>query len=219
MKYSLVMRVFILSIIFLPGTLFGQPSSLRDSLTLAFTEEPRFVAKIETRNSFITGNPVQFRGVKAGYQFGETVVLGVGYHWLSSKLKQPLVVNTADGQQTVDARIRFDYVSPHFEYTFYRKNNWLISLPVQIGFGRSSLEHQWDGEKRKTKFGSVILYEPAMSVEYRVLKYIGLGAGIGFRLMLLNNQSIDENFNSPTFSLRVRVLFGKMYRDWVSNKE
>jgi hypothetical protein len=219
MRYSLTMRVFFLPLLFLPSVLLCQPSSLKDSLSAAFDEAPRLVVRFETRNSFVTGKPAHVRGLKAGYQFGETVVLGVGYHWLERKLTQELVVNTPDGQEVVDAEIRMDYVSAHFDYTFYRQNNWYVSIPVQLGFGRSSLEYDLEGDSRKTRFGSMVLYEPAMSVEYRLLKYIGLGAGVGYRLMLLNNKGIDGNFNSPTYSLRVRLLLGKIYQDWVRNNE
>lgn len=219
MRNSFQMRVFFLFLILLPLSGYAQPSQLRDSLAAAFDQPPRFVIRLETRNSFVTGRPVHVRGVKAGYQFGDKVTMGFGYHWLDRTIREPIEVNTQDGVQTIHAKVKFDYVAPFFEYSFYQKQHWYISIPVQIGFGRSSLHYEVDGEKKQTRFGSMLLYEPAMSVEYRFLRYFGVGAGVGFRLVLVGNRDIDANFNSPTYALRIRILLGKLYRDTIGKDE
>ena len=160
------------------------------------------MGRLEARTSFITGQPVQIRGLQAGANFGNRVILGVGYHWLQSRLTS---VNDEGEQQ----RLLFRFAAPFFEYSFLYKKRWVVSIPLRIGIGGSSVESEVGNVDR----GGVFLYEPAMSIEYQFLKYFGIGVGAGYRLMLVNNKAIDQNFNSPVYLFKFRVQFGKLYSD------
>jgi len=44
------------------------------------------------------------------------------------------------------------------------------------------------------------------------LKILGVGIGLGYRIMLKNNRAIDQQFTSPVYALRVRLIFDELYR-------
>jgi hypothetical protein len=46
-----------------------------------------------------------------------------------------------------------------------------------------------------------------MIVEYQVLGLFGFGGGIGYRLMLKGNRELEQQFTSPMYVIRFRVLF------------
>ena len=181
---------------------FSQPASLGDTLNFAFSHKPKFMGRLEARTSFITGEPVQVRGLQAGANFGNRVIIGVGYHWLQSRL-------TSVNHEGEKQRLLFRFAAPFFEYSFLYKKRWVVSIPLRIGIGGSSVESVAGYVDR----GGVFLYEPAMSIEYQFLKYFGIGIGAGYRLMLINNKAIDRNFNSPVYLFKFRVQFGKLYSD------
>jgi hypothetical protein len=181
----------------------AQPVNLADSLSEVFKQKPKFTAKLDSRNSFITGNSAQIRGVKAGLSFGNRMMVGVGYNWLGTEFRENIF--TPDGLRL--GTIRFSYVAPFIEYVFYKKNNWQGDIPVQIGFGRSKYTYENEGTTKSIYNNPVILYEPSMIIEYQVLGLFGFGGGIGYRLMLKGNRDMDQQFTSPMYVLRFRILF------------
>jgi len=58
-----------------------------------------------------------------------------------------------------------------------------------------------------------------MIVEYKILKLIAVGGGIGYRLMLIENNELGKRFTSPFYMVRLRLLpeewvrLGKKWRD------
>ena len=56
-------------------------------------------------------------------------------------------------------------------------------------------------------------YEPAITFQYRLLKYFGAGFGIGYRLMVVPNQQLNEKFTSPVYIFKTRIYFQDILRD------
>lgn len=179
----------------------AQVVNLSDSLKKAWSYSPNFSAKLDSRHSFITGKSARIFGVKAGISWNKTFSIGLGYSWLSSEL-----IGYSDDLLMEPGRIRFRFVGPYLDYRFYKKGPWEARIPAQIGFGKSFLEREVDGEVTRFKEGSTMLYEPAMVVEYSVLGIVGFGGGIGYRLMLVNNKELDQRFTSPIYMFWVRLI-------------
>jgi hypothetical protein len=207
-RYSLVVITVVSN-----TDLHAQKINLSDSLAFYFKMPAVPALKLDTRNSFITGSNVRIYGVKAGLIFGKRISVGIGYNWLGSKEERKFV---EEGTNTsYDAKLRFSFVSPYIEYVFYQKRALSMSIPVQIGFGYSKL-HYYDGDGNLQVVSKqfVAMYEPAMTIEHRFLKYFAAGGGVGFRLMLKNNTALDERFSAPIYLLRFRILFEELYRDF-----
>ncbi len=147
-------------------------------------------------------------GIKAGLSFNNQLTIGIGYNWLSDRFYQNAMVNG----ELRELRLRFRYIAPFIEYSFYRKGNWEATIPLQIGFGRSFLQSDKTKNKYTTHRGSFVVYEPVMTVEYKFFNLIGVGGGLGYRIMLKNNRQIDQHFGSPVFVLKIRLIFGEAFR-------
>lgn len=203
------MRTFLFALLFLFSCpCFGQMISLRDSLAKAFDSEPRLVAHLNGRFSLVSGRGARFQGVKVGFAFGEQLELGMSYNWLASRKRlNPL-------EETFSDEARFRYVAPYITFRFMFREHWRISTPVQLGIGQSYLVRNFPEEgSEKRGFGASVIYEPGMRIEYLFLKYFRVGAGVGYRLMLLNNKEINYAFTAPTFSILFGADFGKIIDD------
>ncbi|MFZ6051881.1 outer membrane beta-barrel protein [Halocola ammonii] len=201
------------------GVISAQPASLSDSLKAAFSGEPSFTARLDTRNSFITGRSARIRGVKAGVTYENVIGYGLGFNWLASDFETIYEFEAEERTFEREADLHYFYFSPYLDYTFYRKNKWYVTIPVQFGIGWSNLTYKdQNEEKQRTKSGLMVSYEPAMAVEYRLLKYLGLGVGVGYRLMIVNNEPTNYQFTSPVYLLKVRVLFSEIYKDLIRDE-
>jgi len=186
----------------------AQTINLSDSLRHVFRQKPMPTAKLDTRNSFISGRSVRVRGVKAGISFGKRMTLGLGYNWIANGVEES--IPTYSGEIITDVELR--YIAPFIEYSFYKKGNWEAVVPVQLGFGKSFLQYKMFGSKQRLFENSVILYEPGMNIEYKIMNLIGIGAGLGYRIMLKNNKDIDHSFTSPVYVIRFRLIFDEIYK-------
>jgi len=190
----------------------AQRVNLSDSLYQVLQGSTTFVLKLDTRNSFVTGRSAQIWGVKTGVSFQKRLNLGVYFSWLRSRIEVP---RTNDSEAPLD-RLKFFSFGVFAEYSFYRKGPWEATIPVQLGLGKTYLS---DPARNRYMEGSVMVYEPAMIVEYKILKLIAVGGGIGYRLMLIENNELGKRFTSPFYMVRLRLLpeewvrLGKKWRD------
>ena len=56
-------------------------------------------------------------------------------------------------------------------------------------------------------------YEQSITAEYRVLKYLGLGFGLGYRFVVYNKTAINEKLSAPVYIARLKLYFGDIYKD------
>jgi hypothetical protein len=201
-------RLLVYVLCLISGFVHGQRVSLSDSLYQVTRGEKTAVLKLDTRNSFITGRSAQVWGVKAGVSFQKRLSIGWHVSWLHTRIEQPL----PDEPGNPVARVRMVTTGPFAEYVFYRKGPWEATIPVQLSWGKSHLSWEQQRATVRTAAGNVLMYEPTMVVEYRVLNLFAFGAGVGYRLMLVNNREIDQRFTSPVYMLRLRVLTDELIR-------
>ena len=182
-------------------------AQLFDSIRTSFDYKPKFLLKFDTRNSFISNQYAKIHGIKVGLSFNKTTNIGIGYHWMPKRPLEPTLLNS----NKID--LKFGYAVAFFEYNFYKSKHWSAEIPVQIGLGKA----QYDDLDLAITIGSswIIIYEPAMTIEYKFLKYFGIGGGVGFRLAIKSNQQIKESFTAPEYILRFKIYFGDIYKEQI----
>lgn len=198
--------LFVLSPVLASGQLF-------DSIALFLQEEPRLIAKLDLRGSFVGNRGANFIGVKVGLEHAHRFQYGIGYSFLMAEIDGEA---TVDGLGSVPTRLRMGYVAPYVDYAFYQRGRWEIRLPVQLGFGSGSVRYKDpDGGSTVLKRTGLVIYEPAMTVQYRFLKYMAVGGGWGFRLVMHTRSGLGENLSAPIYLVGLRIFFGDIYRDLV----
>ncbi len=197
----------------------GTRAQLLDSIGMFLQERPRLTLGLDSRGSFISNQNVRMLGVKVGLEHGGRVRYGIGYSWLGTPVEREAEVLEEGVTRTVTTRVRLGLVTPYFSYAFYQRGPWEVSIPVQVGIGGGSLVYDdLQGNTRKLKQAFVFTYEPAMTVQYRFLKYFAVGGGLGYRLAF-TNASLDESLNAPVYIIGVRVFFGEVYKDLQGQEE
>lgn len=201
--YLGTMRIFFV-ILFCAAeiTLLAQPVNLQNSFKGVFEGKPKATAKWDTWGTFIGGRTFNTQALKVGAEFNETLVLGLGYNWLSNGVYRNTNVN--DSERLCEFELR--YFGPYAELDFFKSGHWKGTLPIQLGFGKSFLKYNdAEGNRVKLNEGHVILYEPAMSFSYDIANLFEVGAGFGYRIMLKNNNYIDQRLTSPNFVVRLSL--------------
>jgi len=187
-------------------------AQLLDSIAYFKQQEPRFVAKLDLRGSFISNRNVRIAGIKIGVEHDKRFQYGIGYSFLLSPVRKDRYIDADLGLRTT--RLRIGYIAPYVDYAFFQRGHWEVRLPVQIGFGSGSVVYEDNlGRKRKLHRTGLFLYEPAMTVQYRFLKYFGVGLGWGYRLVIFTRSGLDERISAPVYMFGLKVFIGELWKD------
>ncbi|HEU4719109.1 MAG TPA: hypothetical protein VFU15_14795 [Bacteroidia bacterium] len=176
-------------------------------------------ASFDTRNSFVSSRRAHVWGLKIGVAFSDRIELGIGHNFLDDHIYKNVYYTSADGSMRMtEADLRLWYSGVYAKYVYYTNRNWRFSImPVQIGFGSSRYIYS-DGRSELFRDKRMIaVYEPGISVSYKIVRWVGVGADLGWRYMLRDNPYIIENFNSPTYAFYVIVYWGEIYKDAFPN--
>lgn len=186
-------------------------AQLLDSIALFVQESPRPIVRLDIKGSFVSNHNVRLMGVKLGLEHARRFQYGVGYSFLFTPVERERAVHDRGGRPT---RLRLGYALAYVDYAFYQRGPWEVRIPVQLGVGRGSVVYDDDAGRKQRLFRSgVIIYEPCMTVQYRFLKYFGVGAGWGYRLVIRTRHSLDERLTAPIYTLGLRIFFEDLYRD------
>ena len=199
------MRTFLFILFF--GVVSHADAQMFDSIQQSFQYKPKFLLKFDKRNSFITNQYAKINGVKVGLSYNNTSKVGLGYHWMNKRLVKVNLPNRDS------AHLKFGYGIGFFEYAFFQNKHWIAEIPIQIGVGSASYNDKTTNSILANTW--MFIYEPAMTIEYRFLKYFGIGGGVGFRLVAKYNKEVKEKFTAPEYIFRFKIYFSDIYKEEV----
>jgi len=190
------------------------------SIKADIKKKPTFQYKFDSRSAFIGNRNANVWGIKIGLGYNKRIRFGLGYNYLKSRLPSKVNLISPLSSEPIKARLRMRYISLYFEYVYYRKNKWELSVPVQLGIGTTKyVSFTNPSQNYQTPGYLVVLYEPCLSVNYRVLPYIALGTEMGLRLALYKNNQIKEQLTAPIYVFKVLFYWSDMINHfWPNNK-
>lgn len=136
--------------------------------------------------------------------------MGLGYNQLIVPAKSTI----KDNDKLFNAELKYIYFSPYFEYVYYTSKRWEFNLSAQVGFGSGHYQYYNVEEDRtiKTKYSTILSYEPVMLIDYKIIRWFGVGTGVGYRLIFYKNSNIEEHLTSPVYVFKVKVYLGEIVR-------
>jgi len=211
------MRVFILLLLFLTYSFSliaqfnkekGHP--FESDFKKSFQSKPKLDVKFDNRFSFIRDNDVKTVGLKVGLSFNRKFKVGLGVNTMVLPVKSDIIKQ----EDTIAVKMEYTYLAPYIEYVYFSSKKWEFSLSTQLGIGGA--DHNYldnNGNKQKVNKTTIFSYEPATLIDYKIIKWFGIGTGIGYRLIFYKSPSgINQNFSSPEYVLKLKIYLGEIYR-------
>jgi hypothetical protein len=194
---------------------FSSEAQLFDTLRVLFGRKYSIDARLESRNSFINNQLISVSGVRLGLTFQRKFKLGGGLSWLDSPVKSEFAYTNSLGQSGSQTRfLKFLYLCYYLDFVFYKTKRWQLSVPIQAGTGLSWFQQRSDyhfnnGARKQL----LLLYEPGISVQFKVFKWVGLGSDIAYRFTARNHKRTADQLNSPTYSFKLLIWFDYLFYD------
>ncbi|KUG08347.1 hypothetical protein [Solirubrum puertoriconensis] len=172
----------------------------------------RVVFQFDQRFSLLQNELVGINGVKLGVEWRGRLRTGVGVYFLGSALptNAPAPFPLPAGTENT---VRFRYAALYGEYVLIGTPRWELSVPVQAGLGRYYVRYeQPDGSVYRTPRQHIWLVEPTLGGHMRVFRWVGVGAGAGYRQALLTNKNLENDISGAIFYGRVKLFLGDLYK-------
>ncbi len=204
MRYTLLI-VFIVTSVVVKG-------QFLDTFKVFLHSKPNIHARLESRNSFIKYGRAKISGVRLGLSFKRKLRVGIGYSWLDADVSDPIKITDAFGKPIiVDNHLKFGYACYYADFVFHKTKRWQLSIPIQVGTGMYWFQYSNGLQTIKSQKRLLLLYEPGISVQFKIFRWCGLGADIGYRFTLKNNKYIGEKLNSPTYAFKLLFWFDQLF--------
>lgn len=198
----------------LPLQLFSQ-----DTLTTSSFKRSFFFS-FDNSRTFIRGQNTVVNGFKTGIDVGKEYRIGLGFYSLAADIVDPITVKREGLPDTTRlAQLKFGWLAGTFEFIFLTKNKWQFSIPANIGIGNSYYEYFDESKSVKAKSGTIVLSEVGASGQYKIVKWAGLGFGLGLRNQLVANPQIAQQISSPFYVFKVKLFLGEIYRSVFPKKQ
>jgi len=211
------MRILLIFFIILPSFLFSQKKVVfENEFKESFHTKPKLDIKLDNRFSFIRDNDVKTIGFKVGLNFNRKFKVGLGVNQMLLPVEKKFLNQE---NVLVPVELEYFYFSPYFEYVYYNSKRWEFSLSTQLGIGGASYRFtDINGKKIKLVESTVLSYEPAMLIDYKIIRWFGIGTGVGYRLVYYKSPGIIEKFSSPVAVLKLKIYLGEIVRT-ITGKE
>jgi len=190
-------------------------SAFVDSIRYALKKKPTPEVMLDGRNSIINNYKVPIGGIKSGLDFNSILSIGIGYNWLRDGRINTTAVTRDIGKITFQRQTKIRYLSIYAQYVFYKTKHWEFAIMPQIGYGNTfynftdSLNTKNNYKSARTK---IFIYEPMMSGSYRIFKFGGVGADLGFRLAMSKKTIVKEVLSSPIYSFHIDIYWWTIYK-------
>jgi len=195
---------------------FPVKAQLLDTIQYSLHQKPKFFLTLASFNTFIDGQFANITRVKFGLNYNEKVRLGISISDLANNdVVTPIRVSENQYEYTTNGRLLFSNVGISAEYFFYNDYPWQFGVaPLNIGFGKARYEYYSRLHERGSSTPSemVIIYQPEISAQYSIFKWIGVGVTTGYRLTLYRSREATQNLNAPLFAIDIRLFVDEVYQ-------
>lgn len=181
-------------------------AQVMDSVKKALTYKPRIVFGLNGRISTVSGDPHRTMRLFTGLDYNKKVRFELAYNFMPLPAVNHETINTVDSLTQVNS---LNYLGLQVEYTFFRKNHWKLSYPLQIGIGRNRYTERINGDLRVASKLPVVPIELGVNAVYLFTDWVGLKAGMGVRM------SFGKSFSTlsgPYSNFGIALYAGELYR-------
>lgn len=166
-------------------------------LEINTTRKYKFIFQLDNRFSSIREADITILGAKAGIQYKRLTRLGLGGSFILS----PVNITYIDKKtgEISENTINFWYGSIFNDWILYKSHKLECFITEQIGYGKPHLTREVNDEIVNNINIPLYINEISGQANYRVLSWLGVGAGIGYRNIWNKHAALRSTFDAPIY--------------------
>jgi hypothetical protein len=163
----------------------------------------KFAFQLDNRFSSIRDRNVTVFGLKVGLQYKKLTRIGIG----SSFIVNPVYIDYFNKKIKTEEtnKISFWYFSVFNDWILFKNKKWECFATEQIGFGRPNFTKEINNDIVSDINVNLYVNEISGQVNYKFTKWIGLGAGVGYRNLLNKKSALNTTFDAPIYIAKIII--------------
>lgn len=175
-------------------------------------KKPRFILNFDARRQEVRGRIVRFFGLRAGIQERYNIY-ALGLYGLGDPFQESGVKLEDIGRDSVDVRSSLGYLSLTYERILFDTPKWQMSVPFMIGLGQADVDYKdTSGVYQPYREVRVVPLESGIRASYKVLFWLYLQGGLGYRKVIGPSPLVNAEFSGATWNFGLSIKFGKIYK-------
>jgi hypothetical protein len=164
----------------------------------------RFNFQLDNRFSKIRDNEVVIFGGKIGLQYKKLTRFGLG----TSFIINPVTVHYINKKTNTDAEniINFWYVSVFNDWILYKNNHIECFVTEQVGYGKPTFVKEISNDVVRETSTDLYVNELSGQVNYKILPWIGVGTGVGYRSLFNKKSVLTNTFDAPIYIFKIIIF-------------
>lgn len=188
-----------------------------DTIHYSLHQRPKYFFNITSFKSFLGNRFVNFFGFRMGVNYNKRVKFGLGFYSLDPQAVVSEITVQEDGQSVqTNGKLNARFFSVTAEYIFYSDYPWQFSVfPLELGVGGAHYKYNsrlGDGRQLETPDVGIVFYQPAVTAQYSILKWLGVAVGGGYRTTLYSSREVKQDFDSFTLNAGIKLFLDEAYR-------
>lgn len=172
---------------------------------------------LDANRSFILKNRTRFLGLRIGVEINDKHKFGFGFYGMESPIVLDRELNKDEFPNT-DGKVNFNfnYSGLFYEYVWLQTKRWELSSPLNFGVGDVDLFYNDTLQNKRVSLfnGGASVFITSGAVEYKITRWLALGAGAGYRFVFSRDENLIKGLNAPIYFYRVKILMGEVLRMW-----
>lgn len=163
----------------------------------------KFAFQFDNRFSKISENEIVIFGAKAGLQYKKLTRFGLGCSFIANPVTVINFNKRLNANET--NKINFWYFSVFNDWIIYKSKHWEVFATEQIGFGKPNFVKEINEDIVSDFSANLFVNEVSAQVDYKVLPWVGFGAGFGYRNILNPKERLRATLNAPIYIVKLIV--------------
>lgn len=207
-----------ISLVLIATAFLAIPLSSAQELTDSSKRKTEIFFAFDARNSFVASKDVRIGGFKIGLELRDRYRFGLGVYSMDPPIFAPVLKNKGkSNEEFFIYRIEFSYLGLFAEYVLFSNRKWEFSTPVVYGLGETRLFRSKDRNAKEWDYRGkmpVNLIEASIVGHYKIVYWIGIGGGFGYRIAITEEQYLKQSFDAPIYIIKIKLFIGDIYRRW-----
>ncbi|MFT5724064.1 MAG: hypothetical protein ACI9JN_001181 [Bacteroidia bacterium] len=181
-------------------------AQIKDSVRTALGYKPHFVFGINSKISSVSGDPSRTMRLFAGLDYNKKLRFELALNYMPNVAVDNRINDKTDTTITTNQMV---YWGLQTEYTFYRKNRWKLSYPVQLGWGVNQYTQRINRDLKENTNKMVVPLEIGANAIYYFYDWVGIKAGMGVRMSFGTSFS---TLSGPYYNIGIAFYAGELYK-------
>ena len=214
-NYSSLLKLCTLALLLLISGSIAAQHNWQDSIRLSFQSPKGLYATVHNRNKLFFGESITLYGVLVGVNFNDKVRVFTGLYGFSNADEIMLINSPSFNADTVTRISSTANFSIGLEYTYKEFNRFSLTFPLMVGLG--GLDYRFFNESEQIAYAGFMFVplEFGTNAYYDFLDWLGIKAGVGYRLAIGNREA--RRLTAPYYNLGLRFSPFKLYNQLARN--